>query len=167
MPNILDIAKYTSLRLLQKGHLLSPLKLQKILYYLQAWSLVYFNGKPLFENQPEAWANGPVYREIYEAYQALDFHSQMNFIDMGVTEEDVPMVLANLHSAMYLSDERLTFIEEVLIYYGSRPQEQLTLLTLSQAPWSEARRGESPISYSGQKISLKSMYDYYSKALIR
>lgn len=67
MVNIHDVAKYIILRLLQNGNSVSPLKLQKIMYYLQAWFLVYFND-PLFEEEPEAWVNGPVYRVIFDEY---------------------------------------------------------------------------------------------------
>lgn len=38
-------------------------KLQKLTYYAQAWSLAW-DGRPLFADRVEAWANGPVTRSL-------------------------------------------------------------------------------------------------------
>ena len=165
MVNIFDMAKYSILRLLQNGNSITPLKLQKILYYLQAWFLVYFKKERLFEEQPEAWVNGPVYRDVYEAYRDKGIYSQLALDDIGVTEENVPRVLGDLHQSMNLSDEKWALIEQVLTHYGSMSQDRLVFLTHSQLPWNEARRGVPPFEYSNQKISFKSMYDYYSQAI--
>ena len=40
------------------------MKLQKLVYYCQAWSLVW-DDMPLFESRIEAWANGPVVLDLY------------------------------------------------------------------------------------------------------
>lgn len=165
MVNIFDLAKYTILRLLQNGNSITPLKLQKILYYLQAWFLVYFKEERLFDEQPEAWVNGPVYRNVYEAYRDKGLYSQLTLADVGVAEEEVTNVLGELHQSMNLSDEKWALIEQVLTHYGSMSQDRLIFLTHSQLPWNEARRGVAPFAYSDQKISFKSMYDYYSQAL--
>ncbi len=165
MVNIFDMAKYTILRLLQNGNSITPLKLQKILYYLQAWYLVYFHEERLFEDQPEAWVNGPVYRDVYEAYRNKGIYSQLTLADIGVAVDDVPRVLGELHQSMNLSDDRWALIEQVLTHYGSMSQDTPVSLTHSQPPWNEARKGVQPFAYSDQKISFKSMYDYYSHAV--
>lgn len=165
MVNILDLAKYIVLRLLQNGNSISPLKLQKILYYLQAWFMVYFNKELLFDNQPEAWVNGPVYREVYEAFRRRGMYSQFSMADLGVEEQDAPTVLESLHNAMNLTEENWALIEQVLTRYGSMSQDRLVFLTHSQRPWNEARKSAQPFEYSDQKISFDSMYDYYSKAV--
>lgn len=36
------LAKYVGLTMLQRGISVSPLKLQKILYYIQSWHMVFF-----------------------------------------------------------------------------------------------------------------------------
>lgn len=48
--------------------LITPLKLQKLLYYAQAWSLV-FRGKALFYEDIEAWVHGPVIPLVYQRYK--------------------------------------------------------------------------------------------------
>ena len=44
------------------------MKLQKLCYYAQAWSLAW-DGVPLFNEDFQAWANGPVCRELYEFHR--------------------------------------------------------------------------------------------------
>src|SRR5262245_8442487 len=65
----LDVAAY----ILEKQPKHDPLtawKLQKLIYYCQAWSLVW-DEKPLFEEKILAWANGPVVKELYNQHKAL------------------------------------------------------------------------------------------------
>lgn len=167
MVDILALSKYTILRLLQNGNSISPLKLQKILYYLQAWFLVYFNKELLFVDQPEAWVNGPVYRRVYDAYKRKGIYSQFSLADVGATEDDAQAILAGLHGSMSLSDDQWNLIEAVITRYGSMSQDQLVFLTHSQAPWNEARKGVPPFVYSNEVISFDTMFDYYSKSIGR
>jgi uncharacterized phage-associated protein len=44
-------------------------RLQKLVYYCQAWHLVW-EGDALFPQQIEAWSGGPVVRELYEQHRA-------------------------------------------------------------------------------------------------
>lgn len=55
MATALDIAKY----ILDRRGPMTAMKLQKLVYYARAWSLVW-DEKPLFRSRIEAWANGPV-----------------------------------------------------------------------------------------------------------
>ena len=70
MCDIKDVARYIGLSLINKGLSVSPLKLQKVLYYVQSWNMVIFGrDKTLFPQAPQAWVNGPVYPEIYYEYK--------------------------------------------------------------------------------------------------
>ena len=60
----LDVAAY----ILTKKHRLTAVKLQKLVYYCQAWSLVW-DEKPLFRDRIEAWASGPVVKGLYLAHR--------------------------------------------------------------------------------------------------
>ena len=44
------------------------MKLQKLLYYCQAWALVW-DDKPLFKEKIEAWISGPVVRTLYNTHR--------------------------------------------------------------------------------------------------
>ncbi|HUZ03805.1 MAG TPA: type II toxin-antitoxin system antitoxin SocA domain-containing protein, partial [Acidobacteriaceae bacterium] len=54
-----DIAKYFIASFQKKNKAISNLKLQKLLYYAQAWHLALY-GSPLFSDSIEAWVHGPV-----------------------------------------------------------------------------------------------------------
>lgn len=60
--SVLDIAAY----ILSKHGPMAHMKLQRLVYYSQAWHLVW-EDTPLFPERIEAWANGPVVPVLYEA----------------------------------------------------------------------------------------------------
>ena len=64
MANVLDVAAY----ILQEHGPMTTWKLQKLVYYGQAWSFVWDDDE-LFPEEIEAWANGPVVRELYNAHK--------------------------------------------------------------------------------------------------
>ena len=61
----LDIARYIIKYCKDNGYSISNLKLQKLLYFVQAQFLVTYNGRPAFEEKIEAWDFGPVVPEVY------------------------------------------------------------------------------------------------------
>jgi uncharacterized phage-associated protein len=63
---VVDIAEY----ILEQLGEITTMKLHKLLYYCQAWHLVW-DEEPLFEARIEAWANGPVAPEIYELHRGI------------------------------------------------------------------------------------------------
>lgn len=64
MVNACDVAKY----ILIKSGEMTAMKLQKLVYYAQTWSLVW-NESPLFNEPIEAWTNGPMVRSVYAAHK--------------------------------------------------------------------------------------------------
>lgn len=79
MANVFDVAKY----ILEVKGTMSTMKLQKLCYYAQAWSLVW-DDKPLFGEEFEAWANGPVCRELFlKTQESILFQLRMK---QGVKE---------------------------------------------------------------------------------
>lgn len=165
--NILDIAKYTGLNLLSKGLSVSPLKLQKILYYEQAWYMVFFNKELLFTEEPEAWVNGPVYRTVYDEYKGKvqymtsALHKE-DFIGQG---EHTETAIKHLVSSMSLTKEEVEFLNSVFDTYGTKSQDQLVLLTHSEKPWADTRAGLAPFEHCERKINLGKIYDYYNNRL--
>src|SRR5258706_11347865 len=61
MPNVFDVAAY----ILKKNGPMTAMKLQKLVYYSQAWSLVW-DDNPLFPEEIEAWPKGPVVPALYD-----------------------------------------------------------------------------------------------------
>ena len=164
--DIQDLARYTILRLIQNGNTICPLKLQKVLYYMQAWHLVYFKREnTLFEDVPEAWVNGPVYRQVYDTYKNIGIYDQIMLQNVNSTEETLTEDISKLRDKLGLSQNQYEFIESILRHYGTMSHDRLVFLTHSQRPWNDARIGLEPFEYTDQKISLDTMFDYYSKSI--
>ncbi len=135
-----DVAAY----ILNKNGATSAMKLQKLVYYCQAWSLVW-DDTPMFSEAIEAWANGPVVRELY------DLHSGRFNLDSWPTGDPSK-----------LSSAAVDTINGVLSYYAHHNAQALVDLTHREDPWILARTG-IPQGVRGNKvISLESMMDYYS-----
>ena len=64
MATVFDVAQYLLNRLGQ----ITTIKLQKLVYYCQAWSLVW-DDAPMFSERIEAWANGPVIPELFQRFK--------------------------------------------------------------------------------------------------
>ncbi len=158
--NIKDIAEFTLLYFWENGISVCPLKLQKILYYIQAWYLVYFNKEMLFDEKPEAWVNGPVYRSIYNQYKNIGIYDQ-------ITPEqiDIEGDLKKKKEELDLDNDQLEFLESIFRFYGTMSHDKLVFLTHSEKPWSEKREGLNPFEYSNEEISLETMYNYYKSRL--
>jgi uncharacterized phage-associated protein len=134
-----DVAAY----ILRKLGPMTAMKLQKLVYYCQAWSLVW-DDKPLFQEEVQAWANGPVVRELYDRHKG-----QYNVLSW----DGDPSLLTR--------DERET-IDGVLAFYGDKTSHWLSDLTHREPPWLEAREGLSPGERGENVISHASMMEYYS-----
>ncbi|WP_017325837.1 Panacea domain-containing protein [Synechococcus sp. PCC 7336] len=125
---------------------ISPLKLQKLLYYAQAWSLV-FRNNILFLDRIEAWVHGPVIPTVY--------HKCKPFYDQAIPIDSFPS------ESTWLSDE-LEILDEVWNTYGHQSGQFLVELTHAEFPWRHARRGLYPHQPSHRPIFLEDMRRYYS-----
>ncbi len=135
-----DVAAY----ILERQNPISAMKLQKLVYYAQAWSLVW-DDRPLFPERIEAWANGPMVRDLYEQHRG---HFQVRGWRWGKADR--------------LDGNARATIDAVLGYYGPRSAQWLSDLTHREEPWKEARRGLPEGERGDREISLESMMDYYS-----
>lgn len=140
MATIFDVAKYV----LEKQGRLSTMKLQKLCYYCQAWSLVW-DDEPLFNEEFRAWANGPVCRELFTATQGR----------FSVSAEDEDGSSANL------SKNQKDTIDKVLEHYAPHDAQWLSRLTHMEDPWKQARNGFPDGVSSDSIISKESMAIYY------
>ena len=141
MITVLDVAAY----ILRKHGPMTAMKLQKVVYYCQAWSLVW-DEKALFQERIEAWANGPVVRKLFDAHRG---QFMVRRVHGG-------------HSRALDPVQRET-VDAVLGFYGDKPSQWLSDLTHTEAPWRETReragladgeRGNAVITYA-------SMAEYY------
>lgn len=144
------------------GFLITPLKLQKLLYFIQSWYIVNFNKDLLFEELPEAWVNGPVYRSIYDDFKKSFFKNDRinsNIKDEKKMAEKLKQVLSDAK----LTHNQEELIIDVLKVYAPMSEEELIFLTHSALPWNNARKGYKPLDRCTNKLSVEDMYNYYSK----
>ncbi len=155
------------LTMIAKGISVSPLKLQKLLYYQQAWHMVFFGREEvLFEEVPQAWVNGPVYPEIFHEYKGMvpSMCDHLGMEHFGVHGDmDINTCIKSLATELHLTKKQIGLIDSVIQIYGTKTQNQLILTTHSELPWSEARDGLMPYERSEKAISLDTMCSYYKE----
>lgn len=150
MITVFDVAKYfLSLVDETSGSFITHLKLQKLCYYAQAWNLA-FEKKPMFAENFEAWAHGPVCSELYKEYKVFGFRP----IDLSIATK-IPD----------LSTETTEILDEVWKAYGHLDAKYLEKLTHQERPWIEARGNCPPGEFCCNTISNETMRDYYSSLI--
>ncbi len=164
MRDITVVAKYIGLFLISRGMTVSPLKLQKLLYYVQSWYMVFFGrNNTLFAQAPQAWVNGPVYPMIYSQYRdkVSNMCDHLSAGDFGASNDKVDETLGELASSLKWSPEEEELVGSIIMLYGAKSQNGLIFLTHAEQPWVEARAGLAPYQRSDKEISLDTMYNYY------
>jgi len=140
MADVLDVAA----EILEQHGELTAMKLQKLVYYAQAWHLVWAE-EPMFKNRIEAWKDGPVCPDLFKVHAS---HFKVSRIAGGNSEK--------------LSRREKKTIQKVLKYYGKRTAQWLSDLTHMEDPWMDARRDADPGERSNAEITHRAMHRYYS-----
>lgn len=141
MASVHDVAAY----ILAKQHPMSTMKLQKLVYYSQAWHLVW-TKQPLFPERIEAWANGPVSPVLFAAHRGR--------YSVSDWPKGNP---ANLDMRAKVT------VDAVLSTYGGLDAGKLSYLTHEEDPWKDARQGLRPTETSNVEITKDAMRDYYRR----
>ena len=97
-------------------------KLRKQVCYSQAWSLVR-DDDTLFPEEIEAWANGPVVRELHEIHRGK---SRVSCLREGRPDA--------------LTEDQRETVDAVPEFYGDKSPQWLSDLTHMETPWQSARR---------------------------
>lgn len=143
--NAIDVAKY----ILKKQGAMSAMKLQKLVYYSQAWSLVW-DERPLFREKIKAWANGPVVPSLYQEHKG-----RLN-VEATHISGDPTALDANARAS----------IDAVLKFYGDKSGQWLSELTHRERPWAEARKGLAAGERGSAEILRSEMAEYYGSLLV-
>jgi len=123
------------------------LRLQKLLYYAQAWHLMAC-GVPLFEDEIQAWQHGPVVAAAYPY-----------FADYG----DSPIAHHEAADAAALSDREKQLVDSVWRYYRRFSAAGLRAMTHQERPFREARRGIEEDAPSQRRIELDTLRQFFSE----
>ncbi|GAB5895899.1 DUF4065 domain-containing protein [Mycolicibacterium mageritense] len=145
MATSLDVAAYILRANGGSGDPLRAKTLQKLVYYAQAWSMVW-DGHPLFSEPIEAWRDGPVVRRLYSAHWR-----QYSVAAIPGGDPDA------------LTAEEKAVLDSVLAFYGDFSCEELVERTHREMPWQQAR-GDLPYgAHSSAEITPSSIRSYYTR----
>ena len=125
------------------GELLSNLKLQKLLYYSQAFFYAKYET-PLFSEKIEAWHYGPVVPEIYRKYKQCGSGS---------------ISVKDISNKFNFTNEQKEMIDEVFEYFGQFSASKLVTITHAEPPWLNASSSDK------KEITLTAMRNYYKTQL--
>lgn len=138
-----DVAAY----IIEKLGAITTMKLQKLLYYSQGWSLAW-DEEPLFEEEIQAWANGPVVYDVFKLHRGKFKVDSWPQGDLG-----------------RLTPDQLDTVDAVIEAYGALSGQQLSEKTHRELPWVEAR-GDTPSgASSSQALSLDTMQEYFGSLI--
>ena len=127
--DIQHVCDYIITRMEGAGKTLSVLTLQRLLYFAQGWHLAFYGG-PFFEGRFQAWAQGPINRQIYDRFASRPLDSRVSAADVS-KGFDVTSV----------SQEKSNHIRGVLEAYARCEDSSLDKIINEDAPWLEARSG--------------------------
>ena len=130
---------------------LGKLKLQKLLYYAQAWNLV-INKNRLFSEDLEAWIHGPAVAMVYHHFKEFNFEN--------------PTIELSEQSFADFTEKEKKLLDEIWRLYGKYDGPYLEALTHNELPWLEARGNMEKNQPSQNIISTDTMRDFYAKVAI-
>lgn len=141
-PTAIDVAQY----LIDTHGAMTNLKLQKILYFVQAWNLTW-NGDPAFQGEIQAWQMGPASPELYEAAKHYG--------------KEPVRVLSSANPELVDEDLRAV-IAAIMEHYGEMTAGQLVELTHEDSAWVAARDGLPEEMPSDLAITENAMRSWHS-----
>lgn len=149
-----DVAKYFLIRSVEDGDLVSPLKMQKLVYYAYSWVLVK-NKKKLFEENIEAWPNGPVIPSLYQ--QLKKYNAGPISVDYLGSETEIKDVMQKFQGDIAET------LDDVYKEYMTKTAFELVVSTHAEKPWREAREGLSVTEHSNKPISDTTIIEQYGQ----
>lgn len=146
MVTVYDVAKY----ILDKYGAMSAMKLQKLIFYSQAMSLVW-DDIPLFDDEFEAWARGPVCYNLWKAHKGMFMLENSSFLNKYSPD------------TRHLSSSQKETIDVVMRSLKDLSPYQLSQMTHQEIPWLKARRNRKEGIVCREVISKEDMQEYYSE----
>lgn len=157
MYNVLDVCRYAINYSNDKDYGISNLKLQKILYFIQAYFLI-STPEPCFGAKIEAWDFGPVVPEAYREYKQfgssniprISYYVVMDFDDFWNSK-------VKEFNDEVISDKDKKRIEAVIDRFSDYSATDLVSITHNQAPWIDAY-----IPHRNNEITPHAIKEYFN-----
>jgi len=128
----------------ERGDLLTPLKLQKLMFYADAWFMALYD-KELTSERFQAWVHGPVALSQYHRFKAYQWRP----------------ILEEVEKPEF--DKRTTkHLKEILDVFGPETGPALEMMTHSEKPWVKARGGIPDDEPCNAYISKKTTKKFYA-----
>ncbi len=148
-PNKIDhVVKYLLVNLAD----ITPLALQKLLYYSQGFFKI-FTGEYLFSNDCEAWVHGPVYKNVYQQYKDYGYNLIVND-----SSKCIDIELTRLEKEV---------VDNVIRNFGCYSGKVLEVMTHAELPWSETRIGLADDENSNRIIKKELIENYFTKIKLK
>lgn len=125
---------------------ITPLSLQKVLYYVQGFHFAFYRSF-LFAEECEAWVHGPVYPEIYDHYKCYCF---------------APIDKVNESDGSLLSLEEKILLDNIIRHVCCYSGKTLESFTHTETPWVTARGVLSAGVNSDVTIPKEAIGKYFS-----
>ncbi len=134
----------------EKVEEVTPLALQKMLYYAQGVCMTIFN-KELFPEECLAWEHGPVFRDVYDVFRSFKY---------SPIDDSRFVIFKNQYNDLGEAEKKV--IETVVDSFGLYSGKTLERLTHNETPWQDAYEPCFPFEQS-KVISKESIKDYFKK----
>lgn len=120
----LDVANYILWReeRFEGSEGITPLKLQKLVYYCQGFHLAMFSNV-LFPEEIEAWLHGPVVSELYHFFKKAG--------------DEIVAAPLEFEETIFSANQR-ELLDEVIESYGQFSAWRLRNMTHEELPWKNA-----------------------------
>ncbi|MBQ2835771.1 MAG: DUF4065 domain-containing protein [Clostridia bacterium] len=128
------------------GKEITPLALQKVLYYAQGFYKAFF-GEFLFDDDCEAWVHGPVYTKIYDKYKIFKSGNIQISIDYDVSD--------------IIDDEKKKLLDVIIKCFGYYNGKALEKMSHYETPWMNARNGLRVNENSNNVIEKDDIEEYF------
>lgn len=131
----------------------TPMALQKQLYFSQAFYAALNCGVYMFEDDCQAWAHGPVYPDVYYKYREYGY----NPIDSAAERFEMPEAKLSL--------KELEILDQIIKTIGRYSGPILERITHLEDPWISARGNLGPTDRSTNVIDKPSISKYFTKVV--
>ena len=155
---VLDVCRHVINYSNKYDYGISNLKLQKVLYFIQAYFLTKKKDHtPCFDGKIEAWDFGPVVPEAYLEYKQYgsgDIPTIKSFIMFD--EDNVWNSKRVKFEDTTISDDDKSIIDKIIDKFADYSATDLVSLTQKQSPWIDAY-----IPYQNKEIKIGSIMEYF------
>lgn len=157
MYNVLDVCRYVINYSNDKDYGISNLKLQKVLYFVQAYFLI-STPEQCFKERIEAWDFGPVVPEAYREYKqfgssnipSVSYYVEMNYEDFWNSK-------VKKFRDEIISDSDKKRVEAVVDRFSDYSATELVEITHHQAPWMDVY-----VPYRNNEITPQAIKEYFN-----